>query len=250
MGRLFGIFLWIAGAYGCGKEPARPPLAVWAASSLTGALPQLPIPRGDFSGPRWVFAPSPRLARQVDAGAPADLVVTADRQWMDWLRERHRVVPATVRPLLRNGLAFAVPSHGGRCPRGPTDLPSSLLRIALPGEGVPLGRYGTAALRHHGVWDDTRKHLVIADSARAARSWVAHGNVDGGILFESDLVDPAIRKCFRFEDDSHPPIRYWGAVVTDSKNPRRARALLEFLSSPAAQQAFVRHGFTAEGNNP
>lgn len=236
--------LGLSAASGLPQEPE--PLVVLAASSLQDVLPAVAEAwQGSRDAPvRFSFDATSRLAPQVFRGAPADVFISADLDWMGWLEERRSVVPASVRPILTNRLVLAVPS-GAFVPLDPQDLEDPRVgRIALAGEDVPVGRYARAALELAGVWERIQDRVIRGGSARGTLEWVARHEADAGVVYRTDaLAASRVRIAFEFPSDGYPQVVYPGAVAAGSGNPRSADAFLDFLGGPEAQAIFARSGF-------
>ena len=217
----------------CGRERAEgDALLVYAASSLTEALPAA---GGSSAGYR--FDASSKLAHAIEAGAPADVFVSADADWMDYLQKRGLVTDRVT--LVRNRLVAVVRSDAASLPSGPAEL-AWVPRLALAGEGVPAGRYARAALKE--VLPEA--HVVSGDSVRTALAWVARGEADAAVVYATDaLVEPRVRVAFTFPEASHPPIVFVAGVVAASPRAAEARAFLARLGSAPARQAFHAAGF-------
>ncbi len=229
----------------------QPPLTVFAAASLTEVLQSI----GAFwsaSGqpaPRFSFASSSTLARQIESGAPVNVFASADEQWADWLQQRDLIVPETRRSLLTNSLVLVVPKDRARTVQvGPgLDLDSLLgpdgrLATGDPAH-VPVGIYAEAALKSLGLWERVQPRLARADSVRSALLLVSRGEAPAGIVYATDaVVDTGVAVAGAFPANSHPPVTYPFAIVRAHDTPA-ARAFLEFLSGPQAREAFTRAGF-------
>lgn len=248
--------LAVTGLAGVGARPAvaasaaERPLLVFAAASLKNAL-DAAAERFRAEQNRAVtvsYAASSALARQIEAGAPADVFISADRDWMDYLAHRDLIDAGTQRNLLGNGLVLIAPRTA------PVDLriaPGMPLAAAL-GTGrlamantaaVPAGRYGKAALETLGVWTTVTANIAQAESVRAALALVAHGEAPLGIVYRSDAAaEPDVVVVDTFPAQTHPPIIYPIAVVADSDHDD-ARGLVQFLASNAARPHFVAQGF-------
>ncbi|MEI6669200.1 MAG: molybdate ABC transporter substrate-binding protein [Acidobacteriota bacterium] len=231
---------------------AAPPtgLTLYAASSLTQALDEVTAAFRAQSGTavRTSFAASSTLARQIEAGADADLFVSADQVWMDYLASRGRIVVATRQNVLGNRLALIVPADRMVTidMRAGFDLAGLLgsgrLAIGDPAH-VPAGRYARQALTTLGVWSVAQPKLVPAESVRSALALVERGEVPAGIVYESDaLLSSHVRLAGLFPETSHDPIVYPAAIVSGHDRPV-VRQLLAFLASPAAGQVFARYHF-------
>jgi molybdate transport system substrate-binding protein len=230
--------------------PARAaePLTVFAAASLATALDEAAERYEAETGERvaLAYAGSSALARQIDQGAPADVFLSANPGWMDWLEERGRVAPDTRRDLLRNRLVLA--AHGEAAPvdLSRLDIKALLgdrrLAVALTG-AVPAGLYAKAALSSLGLWKEARPRLAEADNVRAALALVARGEAPYGIVYATDAAaEPAVSVAAVFPEATHPPIVYPAAVVAEGDRTRAAR-FLAWLAGPEAGAVFARHGF-------
>jgi molybdate transport system substrate-binding protein len=201
------------------------------------------------------FAATSALARQVAAGAPADLLITADDEWMDRLIAEGHIAPETRRNLAGNRLVLVAPA-------GPpvsltlapgVDLMASLgpngrLAMAEP-DTVPAGRYGKAALTMLRAWPQVANRLAVADSVRGALALVARGEAPLGVVYATDAqAEPGVQVAGLFATDAHPPIRYPVALLATSSHPDAA-GFAAFLASPAGQAILARYGFTA-GDQP
>lgn len=234
---------------GCGApgEPesgtARGPV-VLAATSLQESLAEVAgtWEAKGHAAPVLSFAASSALARQAGQGAPADLFVSADEAWMDWLEERGLLRPGTRADLLGNRLVLIAPR--GQPATGLAELGSGRLALADPG-AVPAGRYAKAALVRLGEWEAVADKVVPAENVRAALALVERGEASLGIVYATDaLASERVRVVRELAPDSHPPIRYPVAVLAASTNPDAA-AFREFIASDEAMAIFVRHGFEA-----
>lgn len=239
-----------AAALAACRPGAAAAVTVFAAASLQEALTEAGAAWTAAGGApvRFSFGASSALARQIDQGGPADLFLSADEDWMDWLAARRRIVPASRRDLLSNRLVLIAPkeSHteltiGPGMPLARA-LGGGRLAVADPA-AVPAGRYAMAALTSLGVWTQAAGRLLPAETVRTALAWVARGEAPLGIVYATDATaEPRVRVVGVFPASSHPPIRYPGAVVAASRNTAAAR-LLGFLEGPLAATVFRRHGF-------
>lgn len=225
-------------------------IRVLAAASLKEALDEQARAFEKRTGDTVVasYAGSNVLARQIEAGAPADLFVSADLEWMDYVAERGLVVPGSRVTLLENSLVLIAPS-GSRINLKIApgfDLASAIgndrLAMANP-ESVPAGKYGRSALSALGVWPTVEKRVARAENVRAALALVARGEAPLGIVYRTDaLADHAVRIVDTFPEDSYPPILYPAAVIAKSNVPA-AKALLQYLRSDSAAGVWKKHGF-------
>lgn len=244
----------LALAVSCGDDDgAEARLTIWAASSLTDVLPEIAaafVQSGNGSvETTFSFDGSSRLARQIEAGAPADLFVSADGRWMDYLAERERIVESTRVDLLENRLVVVVPKERAEPPADLRDLATErFARIAVAGEQVPAGRYAEAALRHHGVLGALAPRFVRASNVRGALAYAAAGEVDAAIVYRSDAIaEPRVREAFAFDEAAHPAIVYPAAVTRHAAQAEMARHFLEFARSDRARAIFREAGFEVPG---
>ncbi|MRG99551.1 molybdate ABC transporter substrate-binding protein [Xanthomonas sontii] len=232
---------------------AQTPLTVFAAASLKESLDEAGSAYQRASGtPVQVsYAASSTLARQVEQGAPADVFVSADQEWMDYLQQRKLIDPALRRDLLGNTLVLVAPAAS----KAQVDLrkPGALL-VALGAQGrlavgqtasVPAGKYARAALQALGQWDSVQPRLAESESVRSALMLVARGEAPLGIVYGSDAqAEPKVRVVATFPADSHAPIVYPVAPLRASAQAKSAADFVRWLGTPPAQAIFRRHGFS------
>jgi molybdate transport system substrate-binding protein len=195
------------------------------------------------------YAGTPQLAQQIQEGAPADLFVSASVAWMDALEDEGLLVEGSRRDLLGNTLVLV--GHGDVPPVevGPgLDLPALLgdgkLAMALV-DSVPAGQYGREALESLGLWAAVEPRVAQAENVRAALALVAAGEAPYGIVYGSDAIaddgaDDRVTVVGTFPADSHAPIVYPAALLTES-DP--AAAFLDHLESPEAGAVWLSQGF-------
>jgi len=225
---------------------------VFAAASLTDALRALAADRQarGHPAPRLSFAASSALARQIEQGAPADLFLSADEPWMDYVAARGLIEAASRVSPIGNALALVAP-RGGQSPaaiaRG-VDLaamlgPRGRLATGDPAH-VPAGRYAQAALEWLGQWSAVEPRLARAENVRAALLLVERGEAPLGIVYGTDAAaSSAVQIVGIFPPASHPPVTYPFALTQRGAASGEARALLAFLAGPEAAPAWQRHGF-------
>jgi molybdate transport system substrate-binding protein len=222
---------------------------VFAAASLKEALDDAAAAYPGRTADRIVpsYAASSTLARQIDAGAPAGIFVSADEEWMDWLERRGLLEPGSRANLARNRLVLIARADSGIsldiAPGFPlaARLGAGRLAMANP-DAVPAGKYGKAALESLGVWKDVRSRIAAADNVRAALVLVSRGEAPLGIVYRTDaLVAPAVRVAGTFPESSHPPIVYPMAVM--ARSGPAARAFAAWLRGPEARAVFGKRGF-------
>jgi molybdate transport system substrate-binding protein len=256
-GVLYAALVLTLAASAQAEEPAaRVPgrLLVFAAASLTDAIEEVD---GAFTAATGIkvrasFAASSVLAKQIEAGANADVFVSADREWMDYLAQHSLLKDGSRRDLLANQLVLIAPAdsrlqlkiargfdlsgalHGGRLASGDPD-------------SVPAGLYAKAALTQLNVWDSVADHLVRAENVRAALAYVARGEAPLGIVYRTDaLAEKRVRIVDTFPEDSHPPINY--PVARTLQAQPEAKRYSDFLGSETARAIFVRRGFVPVGD--
>lgn len=255
---LLGVALGLVLAL-CVAAAPRPALAqqevtVYAAASLKNALDAIVAKwQGEGGGKAKIsYAASSALAKQIENGAPADIFMSADLDWMDYLANRNLIKADSRRNLLGNRIVLvtATDSKIGAIKIGPGfPLAQSLGvdgRLAM-GEvnSVPAGKYGKAALEALGVWPSVATRVAQAESVRAALLLVSRGEAPLGIVYRSDAVsEPAVRVVGTFPDSTHAPIVYPLAVLK-SGDDAPARAFAALLRGPAARAVFERYGFSA-----
>jgi molybdate transport system substrate-binding protein len=226
-------------------------VVVFAAASLTNALDETArlFDQQTGSHAKMSYAASSALAKQIEAGAPVDMFISADLDWMDYLQQRNLIQPGTRKNLLGNRLVLIAPADSDvKLDIMPGfDLAGALkggrLAMADP-DSVPAGKYGKAALEKLGVWNSVRNSVAPAENVRAALLLVARREVPLGIVYATDAAaDPNTKVVSVFPEDTHSPIVYPAALTADSKNPIAGRLLI-FLASPAARPIFEKYGFT------
>jgi molybdate transport system substrate-binding protein len=251
MRRLFAAaLLLLAGSFPVLAAPPGP-LTVFAAASLTDALKDVANEWQAAGHPPLTlsFAASSTLARQIEQGAPANLFISADEQWMDWASQRNLIAADTRRDLLGNALVMVAPkdhAHPVTIAAG-LDLlgllgPDGRLAVGDP-SNVPAGIYAQQALTRLGLWQAVQPHLARAESVRAALLLVERGEAPAGIVYGTDAaVSPGVAVIGTFPKSSHDPITYPFAV-TKAGDSAAARALLDYLAGPAAAAVFHARGF-------
>lgn len=247
----------LAGALGVslGQPPARAQsrdLLVFAAASLKTALDEIAADWAKQAGkpaPKIAYAASNALARQIENGAPADLFISADLDWMDEVARKNLIRPETRVSLLANRIVLIAPvGTAGTVEIAPgLDLAARLGsgRLAMGNvESVPAGKYGKAALETLGAWDGVKGKIAQADNVRAALLLVSRGEAPLGIVYATDAAaDPQVRIVGTFPEGTHPPIVYPVAQTRDSAHPD-APAFLGYLRGAGAKPVFERQGFT------
>lgn len=228
-------------------------IVIFAAASMKNALDEANAAWAAQHGGRKAvisYAASSALAKQIEAGAPADIFISADLDWMDYVEKRGRIRPQTQTNLLGNRIVLIAPKDSKVAVElAPgVDIAGKLGgdgRLAMGSvESVPAGKYGKAALERLGAWDAVKGRIAQADNVRAAMLLVSRGEAPLGIVYRTDAAaDPGVRVAGIFPEDTHPPIIYPAAVTTESTSPEAAE-FLAFLHGTAARAAFERQGFS------
>lgn len=233
-----------------GVAPSRADVTVFAAASMKNALDdvQKAWPARQAGRVLISYAASSALARQVEKGAPADIFVSADLDWMDYLSQRRLLNEASRTSLLRNELVVVAPAGSRVTVTLKPDLKlaellgNDRLSMADP-DSVPAGKYGRAALEVLGLWPQVSARMIRAENVRAALNFVARGESPLGIVYRTDAVaEDKVRVVAAFPAGSHPAIVYPAALLAGSRDAGAA-AFFAFMKSPAAMEIFRRHGF-------
>ena len=226
-------------------------ITVFAAASLKEALDAQARRFEADSGNKVVvsYGGSNALAKQIEAGAPADVFFSADADWMDYLDTHALLAPGTRVDLLGNRLVLIVPAASTSTLRIAPNfalaaaLGADRLAMANP-DSVPAGKYGKAALTALGVWASVKTKVARTENVRAALTLVARGEAPYGIVYATDaLAEPGVRVLDAFPANTHPPVVYPVAVIAASRSPAAARALVTYLASDAARATWQRYGF-------
>jgi molybdate transport system substrate-binding protein len=225
-------------------------VTVFSAASLADAMNEIAADYKKDTGKDVAvsLAASSVLAKQIESSAGADLFISADLDWMDYLDNKGLIDHATRENLLGNRLVLvaARDSNATIAIAPHFDLAGALkggrLAIADP-DSVPAGKYGRTALISLGAWNGVVDHLVNAENVRVALAYVARGEAPLGIVYETDAkAEPKVKVAGVFPENSHPPILYPAALTKGAKP--EARRFLAYLASPAARAVFVKDGFS------
>jgi molybdate transport system substrate-binding protein len=234
-------------------DTEQPQVLVFAAASLTDALREIGASYERTSPVRikMSFDASSNMARQIEAGAPADIFFSADTQWMDYLQSRNLIQADSRRNVVGNRLVLIAPVASQ------VELkiaPHFSLMAALGGgrlatgdpDSVPVGRYARSALSALGIWDQVAPRLVRAENVRTALIYVARGDAPLGIVYASDaLVDQGVRVVDTFPANTHPPIVYPVALTKSAKS--EAAGFVSYLAGAQGHALFAKYGFTDPG---
>ena len=226
-------------------------LTMFAAASLTDAMKDVSAlwAKAGHEPLRLSFGSSSTLARQVEQGAPADLIASADEQWVDYLATRDLLAPGTRKSLLGNDLVLVV---SAAAPRRITIDANFDAGVVLGANGrlatgdprhVPVGIYAEQALRRLGLWEKIEPRLARTQDVRTALLLVERGEAPAGIVYATDAsVSKGVMIAGTFPDDSHDPISY-AFAVTRSGDTAEARAFMAFLGTQEARAVFASRGF-------
>ncbi len=236
----------------CGAREDEPAVTVLAAASLTDAFEAIGSAFREQTGERVrvSFAASSTLARQIEAGAPADVFASANESWMDYLEERGLIAADTRVAPIGNRLALVAPTDS---PLTDVTVNASLDLAALLGaEGriavgdpdhVPAGQYAEAALRALGLWEAAEPRLARALDVRGALALVARGEAPLGVVYATDAaIAPGVKIVGVFPAGSHEPIRYQFALLAGPRPPAAER-FFAFATGEPGLAIFERYGF-------
>jgi len=223
-------------------------ITVFAAASLTDSLRQIAAVYERASGDKIVFnfGASSTLARQIEAGAPADLFFSADEAQMNILAKQGLVDPATRQDRLGNSLVVVVPNDSSLRITSANDLANANVKqIALADpRAVPAGVYAKAWLQKLHLWPAIEPKVVPTENVRAALAAVASGNVDAGVVYKTDAaISRSVKIAYEVPRADGPDIRYPMALVKGLQEPGAAKKFLDYLASEEAGQIFLRYGF-------
>lgn len=227
-------------------------VTVFAAASTTNAVTDIgklfvEKKMGEFTPS---FASSSTLAKQIESGAPANVFISANVKWMDYLQEKKMIDPATRSNLLGNRIVLIAPAESklNKVDISPNfDLAKLLadgkLAMGDP-DHVPAGMYGKKALETLGVWPNVEGSVARAKDVRAALALVERGEAPLGVVYATDAaITDKVKVVGTFPEESHPPIVYPVALVAGAETPV-AKSFLEFLKTPEARAIFETYGFT------
>jgi len=196
---------------------------------------------------RYNFGSSGELQKQIEAGAPVDLFISAAQRQMDELQQKGLVDTASRRVFARNVLTVIKPSGLALDISKPVDLAGPKVQRIVIGnpKTVPVGQYAEESLKALGLWDQLQPKLVLAENVRQTLDYVARGEVEAGFVYTTDAaVRPGVVvEAFRPADDTYRPVLYPVAVVKDARQPALARAFIDLLVSRDGQAVLSRFGF-------
>ena len=225
-------------------------VTVYGAASLTNALQDIgnAFSAGGGAKVKFSFAASSLLARQIEAGAEADMFFSADSEWVNYLADRNLIQAATRKEILGNRLVLIAPSDSTVVLEIKPNFPllevlgDGRLAVADP-DSVPAGKYARQALTSLGVWRSVAERLVRAENVRVALTYVARGEAPLGIVYETDArAEPKVRIVGTFPANSHLPIVY-PVALTAHGTSAEAKAFLAYVEGPQAADVFRKYGF-------
>lgn len=258
--REWAILAALAGGLMTGRASAAPEaiqpatnraIVVFAASSTTEILTAL-ARRFEATHPAskvtLSFASSSVLARQIEQGAPCDVFVSADVEWMDYLSQRNGIQPASRKDVAGNRLVIIAPTNrplAVRMEKGFDFAGAFAGRLALGDpEHVPAGKYAQAALSELGWWEPLKSRLAPAENVRAALRLVERGETDAGVVYRTDaLASRAVSVAGEFPERTHPPIRYPAALCPGAR--LEAVIFLDYIAGPEAAPVWAAAGFVS-----
>jgi molybdate transport system substrate-binding protein len=244
-----GIVVSLAGASVSVAADAGKTVLVFGAASLTDVLDEL---GHAFTAQTQVevkssLAASSALAKQIEAGAPADVFFSADLEWMDYLQQRNLLRPGSRHDVVLNRLVLIAPVDS----KVTVKIAPGFDLLKALGDGklatgdpdsVPVGKYAHAALEKLGVWDRVSSRIVRAENVRAALAFVARGEAPLGIVYRTDaLAEKRVRIVDVFPQGSHPQVTY-PIALTKGASPE-AQRFEDFVTGPAAKKIFLKYGF-------
>lgn len=228
----------------------KSPVVVFAAASLTDAVTEIAAAFTKETGIRvqTSFAASSTLARQIEAGGPAEVFFPADQDWMDYLEKRGLLAPGSRRDVVGNKLVLIAPADSTanvRITSGAAFLAAirdSRIATGDP-DSVPVGKYAKAALTTLGVWDAVQPRIVRAENVRSALAFVSRGEAPFGIVYLTDArIDKNVKVLDAFPDNTYAPILYPIALTT--KADADAQRFVNYVSGKSAAATFEKFGFS------
>ena len=254
MHRLAGLFAAVVILFGSALSPVLAQdksLTVFAAASMKNALDAVDAAYSAKTSVHIVasYAASSTLAKQIEQGAPADIFLSADTDWMDYAIGKKSIDEATRVNLLGNSIVLIAPNDS-KVDNVAIGQGFDLAKLAGPGkiatgdvQAVPVGKYAKAALEKLGAWQAAEPKFAMADNVRAALTLVARGEAVLGIVYSTDArVEPGVKIVGTFPADSHPAIVYPVAATLTAKP--EAAGYLDYLRSSVAKATFEKYGFT------
>lgn len=250
--RIVGVAAAMACALLIGPAAAQSrDVLVFAAASLKNALDDVNAQFEKATGKRATisYAASSTLAKQIEHGAPADIFISADLDWMDYLARHNLIKPGARKDLLGNELVLVAPKDGAAPVKIETGFPLAKLlgggKLAMADtSAVPAGKYGKAALETLGVWASVESQIAQAENVRAALALVARKEALFGIVYRTDAAaEPGVTIVGVFPEETHPPIIY-PIALTASSTGADAASFVVYIESPKARPLWEKQGFS------
>ena len=221
------------------------PVLVFDAASLTNVIDDLSKAFTDKTHVAVKTSPaaSSALAKQIEAGAPADVFFSADLEWMDYLDQKKLLKRGSRHDVVGNSLVLIAPADSTVAIELKNGVDFGRAKIATGDpDSVPVGKYAKTALEKLGAWDKVSGQIVRAENVRAALAFVARGEAPLGVVYKTDaMAEKKVKIVDEFPADSHPPIRYPIAVTTHGTAD--AQKFVEFVRSKQAREIFLKYGF-------
>ncbi|MFG1297298.1 molybdate ABC transporter substrate-binding protein [Xanthobacter variabilis] len=229
-------------------------VTTFAAASLTNAFQDIgkAYEAKNKASLKFSFAASSALAKQMEAGAPANIFASADLKWMDFAEQKGLIVPSSRVVPIGNELVLVAPADSAK----PVTISKGMDIEALLGpkgriatgltDSVPVGIYTKTAFTNLGVWDKVAPRIVGAESVRAALALVERGEVPYGVVYATDAaIAKNVKVVAVFPAGSHPPVEYPFALVKEHDTPE-AKAFFTFLTGPEAKEIYKKYGFSVK----
>ncbi len=233
---------------------AQAKITVFAASSMTNAIEEAKtefIKKYPNAKVLLSFASSSKLARQIESGAPANIYISANQKWMDYLQDKDAIVKDSRVNLVSNSLVMIAPDASKinkidlQNPKWVKFLGNSYLAVGDP-EAVPVGRYAKEALTYLKAWTAVESKLARGQNVRVALAYVERGESPLGIVYATDAkMSKQVKVVATFPANSHSPITYPAAIIKGQDNAE-AREFLSYLTSEEGKRIFTSYGFIAE----
>ena len=248
--KLFSVAFLLAAASFQPAQAQDKSLTVFAAASMKNAFDDVAKLYTDKTkvAVKSSYAASSALAKQIESGAPADMFISADTDWMDYVQKKDLVKAGTRVDLLGNKIVLIAPKDSKTTS---VDIKPGFDLAGLVGDGkittgdvaaVPVGKYAKAALEKLGAWDKAAPKFAMAENVRAALTLVSRGEAAYGIVYQTDAaVEPGVKIVGTFPADSHPPVIYPMGLLKDTKP--EGQSLLDFVQTAQAKAVFEKYGF-------
>jgi molybdate transport system substrate-binding protein len=233
---------------GCsGKKPATQTVTVFAAASTTNAITDIAVLFKEKTGIEVTtnFASSSTLAQQIESGADADVFISANEKWADYLEEKH--FSSKRESILGNRIVIAAPEDSDIAGDSPEVLLSPKIKNIAMGDpsGVPAGKYGKEALVKLGLWEQIESKVIAAKDVRSALAYIETNSAEAGIVYSTDAaITDKVKVVFLFpEEATDKPISYPAMILEQALHKDNAAEFFEFLKTQDARKIFEKYGF-------